>query len=168
MPTIEQIVEKQESKKVSLFDDPYMDLWVLLDQTRDVVARARELELNHFKLTRAQASVLFILMRENRGLTIAEISNWNAREQNSVLTLVNRMAKSGLVEKSRDRDKNKMSVVITEKGRSLYADVTRLSVEMIFSILSDEEKQQFKSILKKIRVKSRELLGIDFRPAFLP
>src|SRR4030042_637858 len=107
-------------EKVSPFDDPNLNLWVLLDQTRDVISKARELELAHYKLSRVQAATLFMLLVVNKELTISEISNWNVREPNSVLSLINRMEKIGLVEKIRDSGDDKMKIVITETGREAY------------------------------------------------
>lgn len=168
MRTPKRISKKQKGKILSPLDDPDLNLWVLLDQTRDVISRARELELDHYKLSRVQAALLFILLREGRGLTIAEISNLNVREPNSVLSLVNRMEKNGLVKKMRNADDDKTRIVLTEKGRTSYINAPRLSIEMFFSILSGEEKQQLKSTLTKLRTRSRELLGIDYNPPFLP
>jgi DNA-binding MarR family transcriptional regulator len=151
---------------VSIFDDSNMNLWILLDQARDVIAKCREMELNHFQLTRVQASVLYILISEGRGMSISEISNWNLKELHSVLSLINRMAKIGLVTKNKEN--GKIKIAITEDGINAYISSTRRSIEMIFSSLDDSEKKQFEIILKKIRSKGRELLGIGFKPAFLP
>jgi DNA-binding MarR family transcriptional regulator len=151
---------------VSIFDDSNMNLWILLDQARDVIAKCREMELNHFQLTRVQASVLYILISEGRGMNISEISNWNLKELHSVLSLINRMAKIGLVTKNKEN--GKIKIAITEDGINAYISSTRRSIEMIFSSLDDSEKKQFEIILKKIRSKGRELLGIGFKPAFLP
>ena len=166
---VKNTAEKTDKERY-LFDIPSlnMSLWVLLDQTRDLVAKARELELHHFKLTRAQAAILYILIFENKGLTISEISNWNMREPNSVLSLVNRMEKIGLLKKTRTPGRDKIVINITEAGSKLYKELTRQSIDMIFSALSEEEKQQFKTCLFKVRGKSRELLGMDFKPPFLP
>jgi DNA-binding MarR family transcriptional regulator len=163
-------IAKQPRKRRQLFDvsNINMSLWVLLDQARDLVAKVRELELRHFKLTRAQASTLYILLFENKGLTIGDISNWNMREPNSVLSLVNRMEKIDLVKKTRSPEKDKIIINITDKGRKLYTGLTRQSIEMIFSALSNGERQQLKRCLIKVRAKSRELLGMDFKPPFLP
>lgn len=170
MKKIKRSSNKHRTKIMLPGDDPNMTLWVLFDQSRDLVAKARELELNHFDLTIAQAANLFILLNNNngRGLTINEISNWNGREPNSVLNLVNRMEKNGLIKKSRNPGQTKAIISITDKGRELYSNATRLSIEMIFSVLSEVDKEQLQSCLKKIRAKSRELLGMDFRPPFLP
>jgi DNA-binding MarR family transcriptional regulator len=163
-----QISKNKKKNIISPIDDPNLNLWVLLDQTRDVISKARELELVHYKLSRVQAAVLHILLVENRGMTIGEISNWNVREPNSVLSLVNRMEKIGLVKKVRNAGDDKIRIVITEKGQKSYTSASRLSIEMIFSALTDEEKQQLNSSLRKLRSKARELLGIDFKPLFLP
>jgi DNA-binding MarR family transcriptional regulator len=163
-----RISKKRKGKILSPLDDPNLNLWVLLDQTRDVISKARELELDHYKLSRVQVAVLFILLMENRGMTIGEICNLNVREPNSVLSLVNRMEKIGLVKKVRNAGDDKIRIVITEKGQKSYTSASRLSIEMIFSALTDEEKQQLNSSLRKLRSKARELLGIDYKPPFLP
>jgi predicted transcriptional regulator len=151
---------------LSKFDDPNMSLYILLDQARDAIVKCREMELNHFQLTRVQASVLYILISENRDMSISEISSWNLKELHSVLSLVNRMAKIGLVTKNKEN--GKIKIAITEAGINAYVNSTRRSIEMIFSSLDDTEKKHLESILKKIRLKGRELLGIGFKPAFLP
>lgn len=151
-----------------VFDDPIWPLWVIFDQTRDVMSKARELELNTYHLTRAQATLLFILLSANVGLTISEIANCYLRELHSVLTLVNRMAKVGLVKKLHDKETGKIIVVITESGKKTYLNANRRSIEMIFSCINEEEKTQLLSILKKLRARGRELLGVGFKPPFLP
>ncbi len=164
MEKSKRISNKQKKKIVSPLDDPDMDLWVLLDRTRDVISKAREVELNQYKISRVQSTVLYALLSENRGLTINELSKWNVREPNSVLSLVNRMQKNGLVKKIRNTDNDLINIIVTEKGRKLYMNATRLSIKTTFSILSEEEKQQLYSYLIKLRRQGRELLGMDYKP----
>ena len=166
MKTTKTTSKRQEKNSISPPGDPNFQLWVLLDQTRDLVAKSREYELKRYKLSRVQASVLYILLRENRGITIAEIANWNIREPHSVLSLINRMEKIGLVKKVRDEDDDKVKITLTDKGREVYLSAPKLSMQMIFSALSEKEKKQLKSILEKVRVHTRELLGIDYSPPF--
>jgi DNA-binding MarR family transcriptional regulator len=147
------------------FNDSNFEIWIELIQTGDVLTKAREMELNQFQLTKAQAEIIHRLLHKNKGLTIAEISRWNGKEFTSVLNLVNRMEKNGLIEKS--RVDNKTSILVTEKGEYLYTHSTRKSIDMIFSVLSEEEKQQLKSCVQKLRHRGRELLGMNFKPPFL-
>ena len=109
-----------------------------------------------------------MLMKHNKGVTLAEISRWIMRELHSVSSLINRMDKLGLVKKTKGPEANKISVILTDKGRKLYSHTTNQSITMIFSTLSPEEKKQFQSHLKKLRIKARDLLGMDYKPPFLP
>lgn len=161
-----QINNKKAHETESSLVGKNFDLWVILDQTGDVISKTREMELNQFQLTKAQASILHRLITENQDFTIPEIAKQSAKEVSSVLNLVNRMRKNGLVEKSQ-KDSEKILISVTDKGRELYSNSTQNSIEMIFSILSNEEKQQLNTSLTKLRDKARELLGIDFKPPFL-
>ncbi len=150
--------------------DDNFELWVLLDQTEEVISRARDLELDQYKLTQIQAKVLFMLTNQdnNGGMTLAEISKWLLREPHSVLSLINRMEKIGLVRRVKGPGDNKMRILLTDKARELYSQTTRRAISMIFSALSQEDKKQFQSYLKKLRNKARSLLGMDYKPPFLP
>jgi DNA-binding MarR family transcriptional regulator len=148
--------------------DKGMNLWVHLDQVNTLVRKARALELKHYNFTLAEAEILYILIRENKDLTLAEIAWWNCRELNSVLIRVNKMEKKGLVKKIRGSGGKKSKVHISEKGRELYSKVTSKSIHMIFDVISEEEKENLESILQKLDVRTRELLGIGFKPPFLP
>jgi hypothetical protein len=63
----------------------------------------------------------------------------------------------------------KTYVILTEKGSDLYhRKVTERSIHLIFEKLSKEEHKELEVILKKLRDNTRDLLGLDFRPPFLP
>jgi MarR family transcriptional regulator, negative regulator of the multidrug operon emrRAB len=161
-------IKSSAKKLISPLEDPDLRLWALLDRTSDVIAKARDIELDHYKLSRVQASVLFILLDHGRGLTLSEIASYNVREPNSVLSLVNRMEKGGLVKKSKMSGEDKFTVIITEKGRKLYFSTSRLSLQMVFSVLSKKEREIFESNLKKLSATGREMLGLDYKPPFIP
>jgi len=149
-------------------EDRDFNIWVLLDHSAYAVFRAREMELNQFGLTHMQAAILFSLQNEGGKATLAQLSNWLLREPNSVSALINRMVKNGLVDKIRGPEDEKIRVVITDKGRTMYEKTSRRSISMILTSLSDKEKEQFITCLKKVRTTARNLLGVDYRPPFLP
>lgn len=165
---------KSNKKVKSKSEMPVMDdnfgLWVLFDQTEEVISKARDLELDQFKLTQMQAKVLFMLTNQgdNGGMTLSEISKWLLREPHSVLSLVNRMEKIGLVKRLKKSGDDKVRVFLTDKARALYSQTTRRSISMIFSALSQKDRQQLQSCLKQLRDKARSLLGMDYKPPFLP
>lgn len=158
--------KKNEQKSLDLTRN--FKLWVLLDNTAFAVARNRDLELKHYGLTPAQASILYTLENNNGQATQNEISQLTMRQHHSVSTLINRMVDQGLVEKVQLPNKNRSQVSITKKGSEIYTNTSRSSMEMIFSVLSEEEKELYNNILKKLLKKARNLLGIDYRPPFLP
>jgi DNA-binding MarR family transcriptional regulator len=150
-------------------DDPDINLYILLDQTESIITNAVNLELKHLRVTQPQARVLTMLSRENRPTSLDELANWTLKEFNSVSTLINRMEKKGLVKKIKKDDELKTYVILTEKGSALYhKQVTERSIHLIFDKLSEGEQKQLGIILKKLRDNTRDLLGLDFRPPFLP
>jgi DNA-binding MarR family transcriptional regulator len=149
--------------------DTLVNLYILLDQTDSIVTNAVELEIKHLRVTQPQVRILTMLSREDQPVTLDELARWTLKEFNSVSTLINRMEKSDLVKKIKKEGDLKTYVVLTEKGSDLYhKQVTERSIRLIFGDLSDDEKIQLDSILKKIRNKTRDLLGLDYRPPFLP
>jgi DNA-binding MarR family transcriptional regulator len=79
------------------------------------------------------------------------------------------MEKKGLVRKIKKDGDLKTYIALTEKGSDLYhIQVTERSIHLIFNELSQEEKTQLKDLLMKVRNTTRELMGLDFKPPFLP
>jgi DNA-binding MarR family transcriptional regulator len=149
--------------------DPDINLYILLDQTNSIVTNAIELEIKHLRMTQPQVRVLTMLSREDRPVTLDELANWTLKEFNSVSTLINRMEKKGLVKKIKKEGVLKTYITMTEKGSDLYhKKVTERSIHLIFEKLTPEEKRRLDIILKKLRSTTRDLLGLDYRPPFLP
>jgi MarR family transcriptional regulator, organic hydroperoxide resistance regulator len=164
--TYQNDTEKIRALKKS---DPLVNLYILLDQTNGIVTNAVELEIKHLRVTQPQVRILTMLSREDKPVTLDELAKWTLKEFNSVSTLINRMEKSDLVKKIKKDGDLKTYVVLTEKGSDLYHNqVTERSIHLIFGDLSNEEKIQLDSLLMKIRNKTRDLLGLDYRPPFLP
>jgi DNA-binding MarR family transcriptional regulator len=158
-----------ENIRKSKINDPEINLYILLDQTDCIVTNAVELEIKHLRMTQPQVRVLTMLSRENKPVTLEELANWTLKEFNSVSTLVNRMEKKGLVKKIKKEGDLKAYIALTDKGSNLFLNqVTERSIHLIFGKLSDQEKNQFDTILRKIRDTTRDLLGLDYRPPFLP
>jgi DNA-binding MarR family transcriptional regulator len=110
-----------------------------------------------------------MLSREDRPLTIDEISNWSLREFNSVSTLINKMEKDGLIKKTKRNGDTKTYITLTKEGANLYNhEITERSIHLIFNSLSADERTQLHDLLKKVRDITRDILGIDFKPPFLP
>jgi len=156
-------------KNISPMDEDY-NLWVLLHQTTDAALRARQKELDQFGISVIEVGVLLAIQTIGKEATPSEISRRIFREPHSVSALLNRMEKKGLVKRTQDLDrKNLVRVSITEKGRQAYDKSTgRKSIHKIISSLSEEERQQLRSCLEKLRNKSFKGLVVEHIPPPLP
>jgi len=151
------------------YDDPQVSLCSQLGQTWDIITRAIELELKHLRINIPQIRILSILAKQEEGATLSEISYQSVRQLNSVSTLLNKMVKIGLVNKFKNTENGLTYFVLTERGNELYFQkMTERSIHMIFNSLSEEESKQLNLLLKRLNDKSRDLLGLDYKPPFLP
>lgn len=148
--------------------DQDYELWLLLNQVRDVLLKAREKELRLHGVTATQAAALFIIEAIGNEATATEISRWLLREHHSVSGLLSRMEKEGLISRSKDFPiKSLARVTLTEKGRqAYYQSAKRASIRNTMCILSQEEHQQMSSLLKKVRNEGLKQLLWDMKPPF--
>ena len=106
---------------------------------------------------------------KNEGMTtINQIIQVTQRQSNTVSTLVNRMAKQGLVSRKKLPDnKRKYEVAITKKGTILYQKVSTESIASVtetFSCLSDKDKQKLGTHLGSLLSRSYQVAGKEFKP----
>lgn len=154
-------------KNHSSSDQDY-ELWILLNQVRDVLLKAREKELRPYGITATQAAALFVIEAIGNEATATEISRWLVRERHSASGLLSRMEKEGLISRSKDFPiKSLARVTLTEKGRKAYYQSTqRASIRNTMRVLSQEERQLLSSLLKKMRGEGlKQLLGY-LKPPF--
>ena len=78
------------------------------------------------------------------------------------------MEKEGLVKKTKNKEDGKVYVKLTQKGSELWDQVNERAIFLTFSALSQEEREQFRVLLKKLQAEVRNILGLDFKPPFLP
>lgn len=147
---------------------PNYCLWIFLAQTRDVLLRARQKELDIHNVSGRRVVTLFFLHALGGEVTPAELARWLVRERHSVWELINRMEKQGLVRKVKDLNKgNRVKVVLTEEGRAYYLSTKQESINRIMSVLSEKERKQLWLCLKKIREKALEEIGMQNEMPFL-
>jgi DNA-binding MarR family transcriptional regulator len=148
--------------------DMYYNLWALLEQVTTLTLNARDQELSEYGTTAMQAAVLFIINQVGDETTPAQISRWIFRNQSTVIGLLNRMVKAGLIQTTKDLPKkNLVRVRVTEKGQKIYKQsLKRKPIHQIISALSEEERQQLDSLLKKLRTKALKVARIKYKPPF--
>jgi DNA-binding MarR family transcriptional regulator len=159
---------KSTRNNKSKLDSYTRNLFVILDQTRDTLIRAVELELKQCKTNFAQTRILYVLTQKKNGMTQGDLSEWLLRNLNTVSTLISKMEKEGLVRKTKNKEDGKVYVTLTQKGSEEWDKVGERAIFLTFAVLSEEEKEQLKVLLKKLRTEARNILGLDFKPPFLP
>ncbi len=133
--------------------DIYYKVWVLLNQSKDSVQRAREKELRKHHVSSQQAAVLFIAKSIEGKVTPSEISKWMLKAPHTTSTILTRMEKQGLVKKHREMGNGREVIIsLTEKGEETYRQSEKIeSIRDIVSCLSPEERQQLTSYLVRLR-----------------
>ncbi|MFC1845953.1 MarR family winged helix-turn-helix transcriptional regulator [Chloroflexota bacterium] len=128
-------------------------LWVLLNQARDSMRRARDAELAEFGISTRQGAVLFIIMANGGVATPTEISKWLLKEPHTVSAILSRMEKNGLVNKIKSKGgRGRINVSLTETGKQAYLKTEKAtSVSDILDCLSSEDQEYLSSILGRIR-----------------
>jgi DNA-binding MarR family transcriptional regulator len=156
-------MEYNESAKYFSYSDEDHDLWMLLTHTRYAIYRAREKELQRYGVSPEQVGVLFIIQALGNKATPSEISRYILRQPHTVSALIERMSEKGLVNKVHDLDKkNLVRVSLTEKGKRIYDGSTKRGpIHKIMSILSDQERADFRKILDKLNLCARKEIGLD-------
>jgi DNA-binding MarR family transcriptional regulator len=145
-------------------------LWSLMDSTRFVISRLRQLELAQYGLTVEQASMLRVLARAGRSVTARDLEDITLRQHHSVSTLIGRMMTMGLAARESVRGERSYRILATERGGRLLESLTAVALEMTFSTLTESEKQELFVCLRSLIRKARRMLGVPVRyaPTVIP
>lgn len=143
------------------------EIWVLLNRARRIISRSFRLELSQYNLVPEHTSVLYILISKGGSATLQEIADIKLMQYNSVTTEINKMLDTGFIKKEKLDNRRKYIITITDAGREAFGRINMKSLEMVFGVLSSEEKTQLDASLKKIVLRGRKMLGLDYIPPFL-
>ena len=138
----------------------YGRFWSTFNQTYWVVIRVAEAELRALDLTMVQAAVLYWVRTSEEPPTPADLSRLLFRRPHTVLDLLSRMEKQGLVRRKRDsKRKNVSRVVLTAKGEEAFERQKQVgAVARVLSELTPEESETVLAALEKLRRKAIEEL----------
>jgi DNA-binding MarR family transcriptional regulator len=137
-------------------EDRDFKLWQSLLNTVHMVSKARTKELQKYAISTNTAAVLDCVKSSPINPTPSQIARWLIREPQSTSGILNRIEKRGLITKTTDSvRKNVIRVALTKEGEELYDDfiTKRKSIHSIISALSEEERMQLATCLKKLQTK---------------
>ncbi|OGO21479.1 MAG: hypothetical protein A2144_07110 [Chloroflexi bacterium RBG_16_50_9] len=148
------------------FENDYFSVWVLLDYTKFAISKVRDAELAKIGLTPQQAAVIRIILRRKKA-TITEISRTWMRRPHSISTIIDRMARQGLVKKIKHPGNRELEIEVTEKGEKLYHSIKIESLEAVFSSLSKDDIQKLSQYLKLLLIRACAISGDNYDFPFL-
>lgn len=152
------------AKTINLDKD--FGLWWTLARTRDLMNRVRVGELIKVGITPREAAVLLLVKQLGGTVSVTQLAKWLVREPHSVRELAGRMEKQGLVARHGDPQTRKRTIVkLTPAGEKACRGANRrVSVRRILAALSEQEREQLGSSLRKLRAKALKELRIDSIP----
>ncbi len=142
------------------------ELWTLLDRTRFAISRLRGLELSRFGLTIEQASILHMLSK-HEFTTAKDLEHLTMRRQHSISSLLKGMIRMGVVTRIKEDQEKRFRIIFTPQGKQSYSSLTVASLEEIFAVLTQSEKQKMADLLDVLLNRARYLLGVSYQPPFL-
>lgn len=131
---------------------------ILLDAASAILRKAFDQALAPWGITAPQATVLAILEAAGHPLTVTQLARLLSREGPTVTSMVDRLSERGLVERKGDaKDRRKTLVQLTEDGKRLQSSIREPGQQLhdeVFNVLTDEERQALRAILRKFRDKN--------------
>ena len=124
-------------------------------ETCNVLKQSEDQMLRQYGLTVEQLSVLSVVSYLRGSARIADIAEWLERSANSISMIVDRMVKSGLVRRTRDRvDRRVVFVSATSKGEAAFKPAYPAMIEFdrrIFQPLSEADMNTMAGLLGTVK-----------------
>jgi DNA-binding MarR family transcriptional regulator len=133
---------------------------VLIRRIDLLLSKARRNELAHLGITPAQSGVLHFAQTFKTPCTILQLRQSMGRSNSSMVGIINRMERGGLIKRQADSQNKKYTrVLLTSKGKALYEKAVNLSAFVtIISGLPKEDKRKLKLYLDTLSEAARKVL----------
>jgi DNA-binding MarR family transcriptional regulator len=145
---------------------------LLLYQAETSLAKLVERSLLESGLSLPQMLLLGALYWDGRALVPRRMRNTLVVEAQSLTGLIDRLENQGCAKRlSHPKDRRKILVQITPKGRSKYEEAAAHSdktAETYFKALTAGERNQLRTVLMKLRGKAYPLLDLRHDAAYPP
>ena len=144
-----------------------LHVWNLFQQTYLLSFRHLETLTSREGLSHSQAAALGVLANAERPLPLSHLARHLTQEAQSTTELADRLERRGLVRRTRDtRDRRLVLLELTHEGRALYERIQPALAEggeQLFHGLNARDRGRLATLLKPVRDRAAELLGLDER-----
>jgi len=145
---------EDDIKQTRPFKDEMEKVIVNVVYTNNWIVDNLQCILKEYGLTRSQYNILRILAGANLPMSTADIRLRMLEKMSDITRLIDRMIKKGWVTKStRDSDKRRVDIELTDEGRSLLTQISALPqpIHSFAKELSLSEAQDLNRLLDKLR-----------------
>jgi len=136
--------------------------WLLI-LVADVMRSTFESEIEQHGISAKSAGMIRLIYSIGPEATPSSIARKLYRRPHTISSLLTRMERNGLIEKSKDlRKRNQVRIRITQKGLEVYELWLEKATVLnnIISCLSADERSDLRDLLKKLERSSIEQAGI--------
>jgi DNA-binding MarR family transcriptional regulator len=141
---------------------PDREEWASLYGAFVVLRKKTHRVLSHWRLTIPQVTVLAFLAEAGHPLTVTGLARLLLHETPSISGVVDRMCEAGLVERVKDSDDRRVTLVrLSDEGQKLHDDVRAAAAgtsEEMFGVLSQTERATLKGLLQRFQERNLERL----------
>lgn len=127
---------------------------IVFKKAERVISTKSEKIIRSHNLTDSQFSVIDVLYTKGE-MRISNLLEKMLATSGNMTVILKNMERDGIIYRKRDtEDKRAFIVGLTDKGRKLFEKILpehKVEIEKLYSILTDEEKATFISILKKFK-----------------
>jgi MarR family 2-MHQ and catechol resistance regulon transcriptional repressor len=134
--------------------------WLYLAKVYGLISKMSEREFRQYGLTTAKFDIIAHLGIAPEGLNQCDLARRLLVSRGNISGVIDRMEKDGLIIREREKDDRRYyRVKLSEKGKKIFRRVVpehEENIEKLFSVLTEEEKRELKSLLGKLFRSLRE------------
>lgn len=148
-------------QKNTVFETEEYKIAVLLRHVDLLITKVRRNELEYLGVTPPQMGVLHFAQEDSKPCTVLKLRQTMLHSNSSLVAVLNRMEKKGLVQRRPDKRSKKFTrIIVTKKGQEIYEKAMNLSAfNTIISSLSPEDMYRFKQYLNVLKQATDKLLA---------
>ena len=141
-----------------IFSNQLLNIWMLFHQTYNSILRYENKEFSKIGISAQQHAVLMAIMQTEGPVTPSQIAKLVDRNANSITLILDRMEKSGLINRIRNvDDRRSLLVSVTDKGEKILREGIGIGWNVIQDLLgelSEEELVTISDSMGKLRLKA--------------
>jgi len=150
---------------LTYYESEEHEIAVMLRHSVLLMTNIRRYELAHFDITPQQIGVMRFMQKFPTACTILQLREVMRRSNSSLVAIINRLERKGLVQRQTDsKNKKYTRVFVTEKGKELYEKAMEMSAfSIIISSLPEKDRQRLKSYVNTINRTAEKILDEQYK-----